>query len=57
MKTFYDIESEKIVSVLELHNEYTENRKSFPEEFNYSFSEYVNNCLTINNGTLEVIEK
>ena len=54
---FYDIESEEIISSLQLLNEYIENVKSNPSEFNYSFSDYIKNCLHESNGTLRIINE
>lgn len=48
-----DINSNEIVTIEQLLEEYNENKRILPDEFNYSFDEYVKNCLTINNGTLE----
>ena len=53
---FYDIESEEIITIEQLETEYNECRKSQPNEYNYSFTEYVKNCMTANNGTLELIK-
>jgi len=56
MKTFFDIESEQTITLLELYDEFIELKKYNPSEYNYSFIEYIGNCLTRNNGTLEIIE-
>lgn len=53
---FYDIESEQTITIEHLYNEYTVNKTEQPDEYNYSFMEYINNCLTSNNGTLEIIK-
>ena len=50
---FLDIESGEKVTIGQLMEEYEQNRKKLPNEFNYSFDEYIANCLTENNGTLE----
>lgn len=52
---FRDIESGEIVTIKQLEKEYNENRRNLPEEFNYSFIDYIKNCMTENNGTLEKI--
>lgn len=52
---FFDIESGEYITTEQLFSEYIENRKSNPDEYSYSFPEYVKNCLTVNNGTLEKI--
>ena len=56
MKTFFDIESEQIITLEQLYDEFTELKKANPFEHDYTFFEYVSNCLTHNNGTLEIIE-
>lgn len=48
-RSFYDTEHDVIVTLAELRAEYE------AEEREVSFSQYVNNCLTRNNGTLEEI--
>ena len=50
---FYDIESNEIVTIDQLKNEYDMLRQEQPDEYNYSFEEYIRNCKTENNGTLE----
>lgn len=50
---FYDIESNEIVTIEQLKNEYDMLRQDQPDEYNYSFEEYIRNCKTENNGTLE----
>lgn len=50
---YIDIESNEIITKEQLYIEYMENKKNNPSEYNYSFSEYIENSLTINNGTLE----
>lgn len=50
---FRDIESGEKVTLCQLMEEYKQNRQALPSEFNYSFDEYVANCLVENNGTLE----
>lgn len=54
---FYDIESGKTITREQLFEEYKQNQKIMPDEYNYSFDEYVNNCLTSHNGTLEIIHE
>lgn len=51
-----DIESGQIVFESDLLKEYFLNVFDLPEEYNYSFDDYINNCLTKNNGTLEEIK-
>lgn len=53
---YFDIESGKTVTIDQLKTEYIESIKNNPKEFiNVSFPEYIENCLTENNGTLERI--
>lgn len=52
---YIDIETNETITTEQLFKEYTENKQNAPEEYNYSFAEYINNCLTRNNGTLEKI--
>lgn len=53
---FFDIESGETVTVEQLRKEYNENREYQPSEYNYSFPDYIRNCLVENNGTLEIID-
>lgn len=57
MHMFYDIESKETVTMDALLREYETLRKAFPDEYGYSFPEYVDNCLARNNGTLEPIKE
>ncbi len=57
MLLFHDIESNEIITENQLYSEYIENKKALPFEFNYSFSDYIRNCLTASNGTLEIIKE
>lgn len=50
---FLDIESGENVTLGQLMEEYMQNKEALPSEYNYSFDEYVKNCLVENNGTLE----
>lgn len=54
---FLDIESGALVTLEQLEKEYHEAQAENPSEYNYSFSDYIRNCLTVNNGTLETIDK
>ena len=56
-KVFFDIDSGRIVTAEKLFSEYTENKRMRPAEYDYTFPEYIRNCLTKNGGTLEIIEK
>lgn len=52
---YIDIETGEHVTTEQLYSEYMKNRQEQPEEYNYSFAEYIRNSLTTNNGTLERI--
>ena len=49
---YYDIETEEYITESDLFEEY-EGYLDSPESENISFAQFINNCLTINNGTLE----
>lgn len=53
--SFRDIETGETITTEQLYSEYLQNMKSGEYEA-VTFSEYVYNCLTANNGTLEVLE-
>lgn len=55
MRQFIDTETGKILSVDELMKEYTALRESGDTEAE-TFADYISNCLTKNNGTLEELE-
>lgn len=53
MRYFHDTESRQIVSETELLEEFVRLSQENPTEYgNITFGQYLNNCLTINNGTL-----
>lgn len=54
MKTtlYFDIESREIITAAQLEAEFNRMKAESPEEYPYSFPEFVNDCLTINNGSL-----
>ena len=52
---YIDIESGDIITIEQLMSEYENMKKNQPDEYGYSFPEYIRNCLTENNGTLERI--
>ena len=57
-RTMYrDIETGEAVTIEQLHKEYEQMKQEQPDEYGYSFMDYVHNCLTENNGTLERIEE
>lgn len=56
MRKYHDIESGEIITMSELEKEYqmlVKNGTIEKEEQN--FYQYIENCLTRNNGTLEII--
>lgn len=56
MRYFHDTESIRIVSETELLQEFIELSKENPAEYgNMTFGQYLNNCMTANNGTLQEI--
>lgn len=56
MRFFFDTETREIISESELLEEFLRLAEENPSEYgNITFGQYLNNCLTINNGTLEEI--
>lgn len=53
---YFDIESNQIVTREQLFTEYQAMKENYPEEYAYTFPEYIKNCLTSSNGTLELIK-
>ena len=49
---YYDINAEEYITESDLFEEY-EDYLDNPESENINFAQFINNCLTINNGTLE----
>lgn len=56
MRKFIDIETNETITEKQLFDEFIMMKEKQPLEYWYSFSEYVNNCMTKNNGTLEEIK-
>ena len=54
---WFDINSNEYVSRMLLQEEYEEFKKQQPYEFNYSFEDYINNCLVENNGSLIIVNE
>lgn len=53
MRFFFDTELREIISETELLEEFLRLAKENPSEYgDVTFGQYLNNCLTINNGTL-----
>lgn len=55
MKKYKDIESGDIITEAELQAEFAEMQAENPDEYNYTFPEYIRNC-TAKNGFLEEIK-
>lgn len=47
-----DINSNEIITAVQLREEFEENKKNQPKEYNYEFEDYIQNCLVENNGSL-----
>lgn len=57
MYDYYDIESGEIVTMVELKAEFDNLQTNEPWNVeNMTFDEYLENCLTVNGGTLEKID-
>ena len=52
MKIFYDVESEQYITIEELRQQYEELKEAGETEAD-SFEEYLDNCMTKNNGALD----
>jgi hypothetical protein len=55
MRYFYDVETMQTISESELARELEELKKEDFEHDDVTLEEYINNCLTRNNGTLEEV--
>ncbi len=53
MRRFYDINTEEIVTEEQLARELAELQKEDHEHDGLTLDEFIDNCLTIHNGTLE----
>lgn len=56
MKMYYDENEQCFVSEEQIKKEFIQLKAEQPEEFDYSFDEYLNNCLS-KNGFLTEEEK
>ena len=54
MNIFIDTESMRFVTEKELRQEFEQFKREQPEEYNYTFEQYIQNC-TSKNGTLEEV--
>ena len=55
MRKFYDINTEEIVTEEDLARELEELKLEDHEHDDVILEDYINNCLTIHNGTLEEV--
>lgn len=44
MRKWADNESGEVITEMQLYREFTELKAALPDEFNYSFEEYILNC-------------
>ena len=56
MKIYFDIETDEYVTEKQLFDEYKQAKKE-DSTIDYDFTHYVNNCLTINNGSLYTVKQ
>lgn len=56
MRKFRDTNTGEIITEEELRKEFKELKREIPEEYNYSFGNYIRNC-TDKNGTLEEVRQ
>ena len=56
MRKFYDTEHDKEITLEELQAEF-EDLKASGDTESETFEQYLSNCMTYNNGTLEEIQK
>ena len=56
MRKFFDIETREVITEEILAETLVELKECNPSDYgNITLAQYINNCLTINNGTLEEI--
>ena len=56
MRKFYDVDRDEVITIEQLEKEYNE-VKAVGDTDSKTFDEYVVNCQTYNNGTLEEIKE
>lgn len=56
MKFYRDNETSEIVTEKQLRAEFDELKREQPEEYNYTFADYIRN-ITDKNGTMEEVKK
>ena len=54
---FYCIETGEYITREQLVKEFSELKKADPVQYDYSFSHYIMNCLTSNNGSLQTMQQ
>lgn len=57
MKRYYNIEGGFYETEEEIRNDFTQLCIDWPEEYDYTFEEYLNNCMVRNNGALQTLEE
>ena len=55
MKTYRDTETGSLITETALKEEFEKLKQEYPDEYDYSFSEYIKNC-TSKNGFLEELK-
>ena len=56
LKYYRCIENDEIMSINQVHSDFLEFSKENPEYENMSFCQYLNGCMTYNNGSLEEVK-
>ena len=56
MRKFYDVDRDEVITIQQLEKEYAE-IKAIGGTNSETFDEYIVNCQTCNNGTLEEIKE
>ena len=54
---YYCIKTDEYITREQLAKEFSELKKADPKQYDYDFSHYLMNCLTINNGSLETMQQ
>lgn len=54
MRKFYSYDYGDIITEADLRREYEENKKRDPEEYNYTFEQYITNCTSKNGALAEI---
>ena len=56
MKQWFDVETQEIVTEFQLLEEFRHFQRVLPDEYNYSFAEYIKNCESKNGTLIRIIE-